>query len=106
MQLESYLADIPRVECTINKYIYHNSCVPLGYSYSLNGLAFALGFRTGFHRNTVDQSHNATYIHEWLTTLSRQFSLVIVVEYFTVASSHVLANEGHTLPQAKREAIW
>ena len=82
MQLESYLTDIPRVECTINKYIYHNSCVPLGYSYSLNGLAFALGFHTGFHRNTVDQSHNATYIHEWLTTLSRQFSLVIVVEYF------------------------
>ena len=84
-QLDSYLADIPRVERTIkspDNYEYRLSCVPLGFSYAFNGMAFALGFHTGFHRDTVDESYNATYIREWISTISRQFIFVIVVEYF------------------------
>ena len=84
-QLESYLADIPRVERTLkspDNYLYRFSCVPLGFSYALNGMAFALGFHTGFHRDTVDESYNATYIREWISTISRQFIFVVVVEYF------------------------
>jgi len=84
-QLERYLEDIPRIERALRSpanYKHRTSCIPIGYSFTYNGMAFGLGFDTGFHRDTVDQSHNATYIREWIAALDRQFSLVMVVEYF------------------------
>ena len=85
-RFERYLEDIPRNERRIKSPDNFNargtSCLPLGYSDTLNGMAFDLGFPTGFHYDTVDQSQNATFIREWMMALSRQFSLVMVVEYF------------------------
>ena len=84
-QLEQYLADILRVERALtspDNYSHRKSCVPLGYSFTINGMALGLGFDTGFHRGTIDQSTNGTFIREWLAALDRQFSLVMVVEYF------------------------
>ncbi|KAI0224862.1 Galactose-3-O-sulfotransferase 3 [Lamellibrachia satsuma] len=84
-ELEHYLAEIPRFERALkspDNYAHRKSCIPLGYSFTLNGMAFGLGFDTGFHRDTVDQSNNATYIRQWLGWLDRRFSIVMVIEYF------------------------
>ena len=83
---ETYLEDIPRNERKIKSPDNFNaggtSCLPIGFSDLLNGMAFDLGFPSGFHYDTVDQSQNATFIREWIMSLSGQFSLVMVVEYF------------------------
>lgn len=79
--LEEYFADQDRYEAVYKSPHPKKYCIPDGLSMSRNLMAFNLGFPTGFY-GTPDMADNDTYINQWLDSLTEQFSLVIIVEYF------------------------
>ena len=57
-------------------------CIPAGLSVTRNSMAFDLGFPIGFANGTTDQTHNDTFIEEWISMLDGIFDMVLIVEYF------------------------
>lgn len=84
--VQSFLDDMEtadaRYKTNDNIFMYNSACVPPGVSITQNSMAFDLGFPTGYHLNTTDQTTNYTFIKQWLKDINSQIDMFVVTEYF------------------------
>lgn len=61
---------------------HYRYCIPDGFSVTKNLIAHCLGMPLGFPYGRQDITNNSLAVREYIRNLDREFSLVMIVEYF------------------------